>query len=229
MRIPCLPFYQTPSVAVVDISNPPEWCAHDTAKLKIFRSTTLIKMSKALTFASVAATGVLAYALYFDYSRRNSPAFRKQLKKKHAQQQKDAKKAVEQSRQAKIDAVKAALASELAADPLPTDLSKKENFFMEQVASGEQLANNPDTHMDAAVCFYKALAVYPNPTDILGIYQKTVPEEVYELVVMMIAFQPPATITNIMGGPGGISGAASAASAAAATVEEVKPSDADLD
>ncbi len=35
--------------------------------------------------------------------------------------------------------------------------------------------------MDAALCFYKALAVYPNPTDILGIYQRSVPEEVYEV------------------------------------------------
>ena len=41
---------------------------------------------------------------------------------------------------------------------------------MEQVAVGEQKAKVDA--IEAAICFYKALAVYPNPTDILGIYQK---------------------------------------------------------
>lgn len=183
-------------------------------------------MNKTLTFVSVAAAGVLAYAAYFDYNRRTSPAFRKQLKKRQAKQQKQAALAQEELRKSKMLAVKKALAEDLAQNPIPTDLAKKEEFFMEQVATGEQLANNPDTKIDAALRFYKALAVYPNPTDIMGIYQKTVPEDVYELLVMMIAFQPPATITNIIGGAAGVSGAASAAAAAA---EEVKPSENDLD
>lgn len=183
-------------------------------------------MNRTLTFVSVAAAGVLAYAVYFDYNRRTSPEFRKQLKKRQAKQQKQAAKAQEESRKSKLLAVKKALADDLAANPIPTDLAKKEEFFMEQVATGEQLSNNPDTKIDAALRFYKALAVYPNPTDIMGIYQKTVPEDVYELLVMMIAFQPPATITNIIGGAAGVSGAASAAATAA---EEIKPSANDLD
>lgn len=182
-------------------------------------------MSKALTLASVAAAGVLAYAVYFDYNRRNSPEFRKQLKKRKAHEQKKAAKAQEETRKNKMLEVKRALAEDLAKNPIPTDLAKKEEFFMEQVATGEQLANNPDTKIDAALRFYKALAVYPNPTDIMGIYQKTVPEDVYELLVMMIAFQPPATITNIIGGAAGLSGAASVSAAA----EDSKPAEADLD
>lgn len=185
-------------------------------------------MSKALTFAAVAAAGVLAYTVYFDYSRRNSADFRRQLKKRSVHQKKQAAKAQEEERKNKMLAVKKALAEDLEANPIPTDLTKKEEFFMEQVATGEQLANNPDTKVEAALRFYKALAVYPNPTDIMGIYQKTVPEDVYELLVMMIAFQPPATITHIIGGAGGISGAASAAGAAAAAAE-AKPAEADLD
>lgn len=186
-------------------------------------------MSRALTFASIAAAGVVAYAVYFDYNRRNSPEFRKQLSKRKAHQQKQAAKAQEASRKNRMLEVKKALAEDLAANPIPTDLAKKEEFFMEQVATGEQLAKNPDTKIDAALRFYKALAVYPNPTDIMGIYQKTVPEDVYELLVMMIALQPPATITNIIGGASGISGAASAAGAAAAAVGETKPAEVDLD
>jgi import receptor subunit TOM20 len=34
----------------------------------------------ALITAGAAVTGVLGYALYFDYMRRNSPAFRKGLR-----------------------------------------------------------------------------------------------------------------------------------------------------
>ena len=183
-------------------------------------------MNKTFAVASVAAAGVLAYAAYFDYNRRNLPEFRKQLKKRHVKQQKQAAHQQEELRRQKALAVKKALHDDLAANPIPTDLAKKEEFFMEQVATGEQLANDPSSHMDAALRFYKALAVYPNPTDIMGIYQKPVPEDVYELLVMMIAYKPPATITNIIGGANGVSGAASAAAAAA---EEIQPAETDLD
>lgn len=180
----------------------------------------LFSMYKAATLVSVAAAGIVAYAVYFDYSRRSSPDFRRKLKKRAAKQEHQKAKAQEETRKARMNAVKKVLADDLAANPLPTDITKKEEFFMLQVATGEQLANNPESKTEAALAFYKALAVYPNPTDIMGIYQKTVPEDVYELLVMMIAFQPPATISNIIGGAGGISGAASAAAVA---TEELKP------
>lgn len=189
-------------------------------------------MRTTLTIASVVAAGAVAYAVYFDYNRRNSPEFRKQLRKRQQKEQKQAQKAQEADKKSKMLAVKKALTEDLAQNPLPTDLSKKEEFFLENVALGEQLANDPLSKIEAALKFYKALAVYPNPTDIMGIYHKTLPEDVYELLVMMIALQPPATITNIIGGPGGLSGAASAAQAAAEAVseaEEIKPSETDLD
>ena len=191
-------------------------------------------MRIALQITSVAAAGMVAYAVYFDYIRRNSPEFRKQLRKRQHREQKQAAKAQEESKKAKMLAVKKALTEDLAQNPLPTDLSKKEEFFLENVAVGEQLANDPNTKVDAALKFYKALAVYPNPTDIMRIYHKTLPEDVYELLVMMIALQPPAAITNTIGGPGGLSGAASAAHAAAAATkaeaqEKTKPSETDLD
>lgn len=180
-------------------------------------------MSRALTITTIAATALVGYAVYFDYNRRNSPAFRKSLKKKAAKQEKQAAKAQEQSKKSKLDEIKKALADDLEANPIPTDLAEKESFFMQQVALGEQLGQLPDKKVDAAICFYKALAVYPNPTDILGIYQRSIPEEVYELVVMLIAVQPPASVTNILGG------GAAAAAAASATPEKKEPSEEDLD
>jgi len=43
-----------------------------------------MKTSTAVTVAGVtAATGVLAYAIYFDYKRRNDITFRKKLRESH--------------------------------------------------------------------------------------------------------------------------------------------------
>lgn len=170
-------------------------------------------MGKTFTFAALATTAVVGYAIYFDYQRRSSPEFRKSLKKKSAKQQKLAAKEEEHSKKTKLETVKKALNDDLEANPIPTEFSQKETFFMQQVALGEQLSAQSDKKIDAAICFYKALAVYPNPTDILGIYQRSVPEDVYEIVVMMIAVKPPAAVTNILG----------------AGEPEVKPSEEDLD
>ncbi|KAL7664375.1 Mitochondrial import receptor subunit TOM20 [[Candida] zeylanoides] len=161
------------------------------------------RSSTVTAVVSVAAAAALGYALYFDYNRRNSVQFRKSLRKKAVKHEKLAAKEEEETKKSKLDTIKKALALDLAENPIPTDLAEKESFFMQQVALGEQLGSLPGKKIDAAICFYKALAVYPNPTDILGIYQRSVPEEVYELVVMLIAVQPPASVTNILGGAGG--------------------------
>lgn len=153
-------------------------------------------MNKALAATAVVATALAGYAIYFDYQRRNSKEFRKSLKKKAVKQQKHKEKVEKETKELKLETVKKALLEDLRANPIPTDLNEREAFFMEQVATGEQKAK--DNSIDAAICFYKALAVYPNPTDILGVYQKTVPEDVYELVVMMIAVYPPASVSSIL-------------------------------
>jgi len=41
--------------------------------------------------------------------------------------------------------------------------------------------------VEAALCFYKALKVYPQPKDLIGIYDKTVPKEILEILAEMIA------------------------------------------
>ena len=171
-------------------------------------------MNKALTVTAVVATVFAGYAVYFDYQRRNSREFRKSLKKKAVKQQKIKEKVEKETKELKLETVKKALLEDLRANPISTDLNEREAFFMEQVATGEQKAK--DNATDAAICFYKALAVYPNPTDILGVYQKTVPEEVYELVVMMIAVYPPASVSSILSRGGAAPG-------------ETKPTAEDLD
>lgn len=152
-----------------------------------------------LAITGVFAAATVGYAVYFDYKRRNDPEFRRQLKKRAVDQRKQEEKLETEVKKVKLETVKKALLDDLAENPIPTDLSEKESFFMQQVALGEQLATKPALKVDAAICFYKALLVYPNPTDILGIYQRSVPQDVYEIVVMMIAAHPPAAINNILG------------------------------
>ena len=35
--------------------------------------------------------------------------------------------------------------------------------------------------MTAALCFFRALRVYPSPVELIAIYQKTVPEAVFKV------------------------------------------------
>ena len=42
-------------------------------------------------------------------------------------------------------------------------------------------------NVEAALCFYKALKVYPQPKDLISIYDKTVPKEVLEILAEMVA------------------------------------------
>lgn len=39
----------------------------------------------------------------------------------------------------------------------------------------------------AALCFYKGLKVYPEPTSLIGIYDNTVPKDVLEILAVMVA------------------------------------------
>ncbi|KAI9600922.1 hypothetical protein H4Q26_000716 [Puccinia striiformis f. sp. tritici PST-130] len=62
------------------------------------------------------------------------------------------------------------------AEPLPTSVEGKEQFFMEQVGIGEMLASKmPRGAMPAAIAFFKAYKVYPSPQELLVIYQRTMP------------------------------------------------------
>ncbi len=60
--------------------------------------------------------------------------------------------------------------------------------------------------IEAALCFYKALKVYPQPKDLIGIYDKTVPKEVLEILADMVAMDDSLSIGGSFGGPGSDSG-----------------------
>ncbi|WFD34163.1 mitochondrial import receptor subunit tom20 [Malassezia cuniculi] len=148
-----------------------------------------MKLSSVLTITGVSlGVAVLGYAVYFDYRRRNDPSFRKLLKKqtkRSAKAAKREKKAAVEEENAALDALVREIASP---GVLPADVQQRESFFMEQVAMGEALfAQGPAYHVQAAGAFFKALKVYPAPLELVMIYQKAVPKEVFDLIMKLVA------------------------------------------
>ncbi len=61
--------------------------------------------------------------------------------------------------------------------------------------------------VEAALCFYKALKVYPQPRDLISIYDKTVPKPVLDILAEMIASDPSISVGPFGAGSGSDSGA----------------------
>lgn len=156
-------------------------------------------MSRATAIIAAAGAVALGYAVYFDYSRRNNKEFRRRIRKNndHHAKEKEAKQS--QAKTAQVEVIQQVLMHSLAEEPIPTEAAKKEEYFMKQVTVAEQLSVVPGQEIQSALAFYRALSVYPNPTDILNVYQKSVPPQIYEYVIMMMALQPPLSIASFLG------------------------------
>ena len=166
-----------------------------------------------------------AYAVYFDHKRRSDPGFRKALKRESRREARAAKEQAEaqgaQQKQLIRDAV-----DQAREEGFPTEIEDKETYFMQEVGRGEALCQDgrpiitmrfsslwsdisctDSQRVEAAICFYKALKVYPQPRDLISIYDKTVPKPVIDVLAEMIALDP--TISVSMSGAGTGSGAGS--------------------
>jgi import receptor subunit TOM20 len=101
------------------------------------------------------------------------------------------------------DDLRAAL-EKVKKEELPRSQEQSEAYFMGQVNLGEQLSSQgqspaglfarpipdfffffgiagPNSALQAALCFYRALRVYPSPVELIVIYQKTVPEPIFKV------------------------------------------------
>ncbi|KAJ1679534.1 mitochondrial import receptor subunit tom20 [Spiromyces aspiralis] len=139
-----------------------------------------------LTAAGLATAGV-GYLAYFDYKRRNDPKFRKKLRR---DKRRAAKAAESESKRANAETNQIAtrLVKKVSGETMPATPEEKEKFFMGQVSKGEALAaGGPGNYEEAACCFYRALKVYPNPIELVMIYQKTIPDVIFSLVMAMMA------------------------------------------
>ncbi|GKZ19926.1 hypothetical protein AbraIFM66951_001197 [Aspergillus brasiliensis] len=143
------------------------------------RTSTLVAAT-----AGTIITGLLAYAVYFDHKRQTDPEFRKALKRNNRRMARAVKEEAEAHGAMQREVIKKVV-QQAKDEGFPTDLEEKEAYFMSQVAQGESLvAEEP---IEAALCFYKALKVYPQPKDLISIYDKTVPKEVLEILAEMVA------------------------------------------
>jgi len=173
------------------------------------RTSTIVAAS-----VGTVVTGLVAYAFYFDHKRRNDPEFRKALKRESRRQAKAAKEEAEAHGARQKAAIKAAV-EESKEEGFPTDVEEKERYFMNEVARGEVLCQDgmslgSSDQIEAALCFYKALKVYPQPKDLITIYEKTVPKPVLDILAEMIATDSDIPSGSFGAGPGSDSGSATA-------------------
>ena len=144
-------------------------------------------------FATLAAVG---YAIYFDHRRRSDPQFRKYLGRKKKEEKEKQERDEHKLHALKLQRIAEFLQKKLEDDQLPQTVSEKETVFAKNIEEGEKLSTVPGMELESAVRFYKALAVYPNPTDLLSTYQRSIPEHIYENIMLMLAAMPPANIST---------------------------------
>ncbi|KAL8798972.1 MAG: hypothetical protein Q9223_007754 [Gallowayella weberi] len=164
------------------------------------RPTTIV-----LATLGALTTGFLAYAVYFDHKRRTDPEFRKNLKRESKRIAKVAKEEAEAQGAKQKRQIREAV-TEAIEEGFPTNVEEKEAYFMNEVGHGEVLCQNESTHIEAGLCFYKALKVYPQPGDLITIYDKTVPKPVLDIVAEMVAFDGSIPVGSFGGGPGSDAG-----------------------
>ncbi|KAI9839734.1 MAG: hypothetical protein M1838_004273 [Thelocarpon superellum] len=160
-----------------------------------WQTSTIVALS-----VGTIATGLVAYAVYFDHRRRTDPDFRKALKREARRQARFAREEAEAHGAKQKQAIKAAVAA-AREEGFPTGVEEKEAYFMNEVAHGEVLCQDSDASIEAALCFYKALKVYPQPRDLITIYDKTVPKPVLDLLAEMIAADPTISVGPFGGAP----------------------------
>ncbi|KAF3904624.1 hypothetical protein ABW21_db0205067 [Orbilia brochopaga] len=147
-----------------------------------------MQASQVITASAVTAVALtLAYALYFDHRRRHDPDFRRSLareRRKHARAQRAHLEAETENKKAQLRSAVAAANEE----GYPSGVEEREAYFMNEVAMGEQLLQQGEGKAaEAALCFYKALRVYPDPPNLIQIYEKTVPKNVLDILGQAIA------------------------------------------
>ncbi|WEW56970.1 mitochondrial import receptor subunit tom20 [Emydomyces testavorans] len=158
------------------------------------RTSTIVAAS-----AGTVLSGLLAYAIYFDYKRQSDPEFRRALKRDNRRMARAVQQESEAEGAKQKEAIKRAV-QEAKEEGFPTDIEEREGFFMSQVAQGEALCADGSENIQAALAFYKALKVYPSPKDLITIYDRTVPKDIIEILAEMIAMDSSLKIGSFSGG-----------------------------
>jgi len=144
----------------------------------------------ALSTFALLTTGCLAYAVYFDHRRRTDADFRRHLKRQHKRVAKSTEAEAQASARGQKERIRRAVA-EANEEGFPKDPEETEGYFMQEVARGEGMCTDGTSDpVDAALCFYRALKVYPQKQELISIYDKTVPKPILDILAEMIAVDP---------------------------------------
>eukprot|EP00835_Amoeboradix_gromovi_P006879 NODE_926_length_3035_cov_0.169959.p2 type:complete len:180 gc:universal NODE_926_length_3035_cov_0.169959:2059-2598(+) len=137
--------------------------------------------------------GALSYCIYFDYRRKTDSKFRNSLKDEQRLVQKLRTESEPLHSKEKILESARNVLIKFQSVSLPEGPQQKEQFFMEVLAKGEQLVTSSKVEEleQACVCFYAGLKVYPVPQELIQLYQKSLPERVFQLLVHVIALDSP--------------------------------------
>lgn len=149
--------------------------------------------------SSTVAFGVVSYLAYFDYKRRNDSEFRRSLKRAERKYKKEQDIQATAQQNVLKTQIEQALRHSLLTDPVPDSLEEREKFFVTEIAHADELLNSGDS-IPAALAFYRALSVYPNPVDLLGIYDKSIRQPVLDILRTMVLIEPPPAIKSVFGG-----------------------------
>lgn len=142
-----------------------------------------------------ASVSFLAYVVYFDYKRRHDQEFRQALRKNAKKfANKDLAAKSKERKQLVLD-LKARYDEFMLtapALPLSATAAERQQFFLAHVSVAGELLEQMGKEIDAALYFFRALCVYPQPFELLKVFKENLSHypNVYDMVVMLIAIQP---------------------------------------
>ncbi|KAL8408860.1 hypothetical protein RB594_007332 [Gaeumannomyces avenae] len=165
--------------------------------------------------ATAVVTGLLAYAVFFDYRRRHSPEFRRQLRRNERRQARSEKEDAEAAEAGRLHLI-SQIIDEAKATGYPDNVEEKEQYFQEQITIGETLSTNGEPPSEGATTadpvqvalhFYNALKVYPSPGDLIHIYNNIVPKPILDVLAEMIAYDTTLLVGSTSGAEAQTAGA----------------------
>ncbi|KAI8340792.1 hypothetical protein BC941DRAFT_371277 [Chlamydoabsidia padenii] len=145
------------------------------------KSTTL-----GLVSTCVVVIAGITFVIYYDYQRRKNSTY---PRKKSTEKRREIKQAVKRSKRDTLSTIQKVL-DQVAQDEYPTLTEEKEAYFMNQVSQGESLVAKGETYYhDSVLPFYRALKVYPKPLDLIMMYQKTVPDAIFQMIISIMSLE----------------------------------------
>ncbi|KAK9352035.1 hypothetical protein V1523DRAFT_415178 [Lipomyces doorenjongii] len=133
---------------------------------------------------TAVAAGAAAYVISFDYRRRNSPEFRKQLRRNERKHRKNIELGKEKELQQSKDELKGLIVQSLQEEP--TSINSAEEFEMqmskELMKIDSYLHQGENKYNDMVVSIYRLLVIHPMPKQIIEALKDNIPKEVLTLL-----------------------------------------------